>query len=137
MRRLLLLLLLLFNSSVIAGGRGGHNTVFDANLLGGGWTCFRSAASGTCGFATTNYFNAACDGATDDSSALSAFVTYGVAQNPGLVKLYIPSGSRCTFTTFFNGSTSPTGTAGSTPIKNVIIWGYGATVSNWGFGNFS
>lgn len=109
----------LYSSIASAGGRGGHNVTFDPNSYGGGWACFRSLASGTCGGATTQYFDAACDGTTSDVTAAIAFTAWAVTQNPSRIKLYIPPGSSC----IFDGSSSYL----TNGVQNIIVWAYGAT----------
>lgn len=128
-----LLAWLLICSSAIAGGRGGHNTTFDPNSYGGGWACFRSAASGTCGGAAAHFSNAVCDGVTDDSPAIGDWLTYAVSLNPVLAKLYIPPGSHChidgnigSISFWMNSFHRPF----DQNVKNAIVWGYEAFVDN-------
>lgn len=119
---------LMLSSAANAGGRGGHNTTFDPNSYGGGWTCFRSQASNTCGAGSfIQYLDAACDGVTADNTALAAWVAYGIAHNPALQKLYIPPGSNCTQVTF-SGGLIWNQDVSSLSINNAIIWAYGASV---------
>lgn len=120
MKRLLVTTFLLITiSAAFAGGRGGHRTTFDPNSYGGGWTCFRTLASGTCGGATTQYFNAACDGTTNDAAAVTAWLSYGVSLGTAQAKLYLPPGSNCALT---DGTTQIT-----SGIKNTVVWGYDAS----------
>lgn len=112
-----------------AGGRGGHNTTFDPNLFGGNWTCIRSQASGTCGGATTQYFNAACDGVTNDTTQWLAWVAYAIAQGQSVPKLYVPPGSICNTAQGCITWTCIDGTSGA---AGAIVWGYGAnTIGIW------
>lgn len=134
MRRIALaVLLLLIALPAFAGGRGGHNTTFDPNSYGGGWACFRSAASGTCGGATAHFSNAVCDGVTDDSPAVGDWLTYAAALNPILAKLLVPFGSHCHIDPNL-GSASFWMNSFDRPfdqnVKNAIVWGYGAFVDN-------
>ena len=112
----------------VSGGRGGNVQKFDPNLLGGGWTCFRTQASGACGSGTfAQYFDASCigvSGQSADDTALAAWITYGIAQAAAPAKLYVPPGSDCWFT---QGSRLTTTTHGSSGIQNATIWGYDAT----------
>lgn len=106
---------------------GGHVTTFDPNLFGGGWWCVRTAASGTCGGATSGFQNLACDGVTNELTAWKSFIAAAQAQNPTLVKLYFPPGSKCKII--------DDGTVGLVDgIKNVIMWGYGAEINSVPFG---
>lgn len=107
-----------------AGINHGLNTIFDPNSFGGNWTCFRSLASGTCDGATTHYFNAACDGTTDDTTARLAWISYGIANPSPSPKLFIPPGSKCRFVT--NGCLITTCNPGDPAIPSSIIWAYGA-----------
>lgn len=135
MRKLLFLLLFIsvtFDAN--AGGRGGHNTTFDSNLYGGGWACFRALASGTCGGATAQYFDAACNGIADDQPAVDSLITYA-AGTTSLIKLYIPPGSNCRFSGVFKFVGSFGVASGP---KNVLLWAYGSTLDGaifggWGF----
>lgn len=125
--------LLLLNAPAIAGGRGGHNTTFDPNSYGGGWACFVSQLSGKCGSGTfAHYSNAACDGVTSDASAEADFRTWAYAQNPALVKLYVPPGLNCNIQGCLawacTASTTDTG------VKNLLIWAYGSTFPDSWFG---
>lgn len=118
-------------TSATSGGRGGYNTTFDPNSYGGGWSCLRSLASGTCGGATAAYYDAVCDGATDDASAWNSWIAASVSANPTTAKLYIPPGSRCVISNtafYLTGGNCCDSTAAG--IKNVVIWGYGATLLN-------
>lgn len=74
-------------------------------------------------------FGAKCDGRADDNAAFTAFNTWGQAQiDP--VTLIIPSGSRCMFSGPGMGNFFAQG------IKNLVVIGYGATLSdNNGLGN--
>lgn len=101
----------------------GLNTTFDPNSFGGNWTCFLSLASGKCGGATTQYFNATCDGSADDTAANASFRTYAAAHSP--VNLYIPPGSKCNIT--YDGTFSFT--SGAT---NLVVWAYGVTFTTTG-----
>lgn len=129
---LALFLLLL---TVPSFGRGGYNTTFDPNSEGGGWACFRSAASGTCGGATAHFSNAACDGVTDDTTALLDWISYGIGLGATRAKLYIPPGSNC----FISSASclTTTCTAGDLGIQNALVWGYGATFNNLQFGGLT
>lgn len=116
------------NSANARGGGGGHNTAFDPNSYGGGWTCFRSLASGTCGDATSHYFDAPCDGVSSDSTALAAWTAYATALNPTVVKLYVPPGSICNFT--FKNTISFDGAINTgIGITNAIWWVYGTSAN--------
>src|SRR6202021_2839934 len=124
----LLFVLCLVSDLAFAGGRGGYNVTFDPNSYGGGWTCFRSSASGTCGGATAQFFNAACDGTTDDTTALLAWITFGVGQGASQAKLYIPAGSKCNFPGV--SCLTTTCVTGDPVIQNALIWAYGAIANN-------
>ncbi len=93
-----------------AGGRGGHFTgPFDANLFPG---------------ATVTTINCTNNNTTD-KAALQSFVTAGIAANPTLQVL------RLTGTCDFSGiSTSYNLTSGTNGVQNVVIWGYGANITN-------
>lgn len=137
MKHLLIIAWLLINVSSGVAGRGGHSVAFDSNSYGGGWTCFRTQASGACGAGTfAQYFDASCSGTggqSADDTAISAWITYGLAQGALKAKLYIPPGSDCWFTAsttslvMVNGTTNPA-------IQNAIVWGYGATLHRIGIG---
>lgn len=141
MKFLLIIICLFVSTFSYAGGRGGTNKTFDPNSYGGGWTCFRSLASGTCGSGTfTQYLDAICDGSTSDNTALASWITYAHGLGTALAKLYIPSGSSCTF----SGNTSFAldvsincagfGASSNTVVQNLLVWAYGATVNSAWFG---
>jgi hypothetical protein len=137
MRHLLVLLLcIVFSFSALAGGRGGHNTTFDPNSYGGGWTCFLSAASGKCQGAATQFFNATCNGVAADDTAQAAWIAYGQSLGASQAKLFIPPGSVCNIT---GGTQSLTfdgnhGSAGQ--IQNVLVWAYGASINKTWIGAY-
>jgi len=112
--RVLTLALVLIGPAT-AGGRGGHNTTFDPNQ----WP----------GYTIKNFitdYSATCNGVADDSTALAAWNTAGVAQNPGKILLYIPPGSKCRFVTNNAIVWNPSDT--NPAIQNAVIWAYGASV---------
>lgn len=119
----------------------GVNTTLDLTSFGGNWTCIRSVASGTCGGATTQFFNAACDGSTVDSAAFASWVAYGVSKGATNANLYIPPGSHCVLDSGgTNGClTNDCSTHGTAGVQQPNIWGYGAIidqacrVGGWGF----
>lgn len=69
-------------------------------------------------------FHAICDGKTDAAPAFAAFNKWAVTQT-ALVQLTIPSGSVCAFTSF-------QGQWWAKGIKNLLVLGYGATITNNG-----
>jgi hypothetical protein len=73
-------------------------------------------------------FGARCDGSADDSRAFAAFNTWARTQTVP-VQLRIPSGSICSFRT----TTAQWWAKG---IKNLLVLGHGATISNDGGGFF-
>lgn len=107
--------------SARAGINHGLNTTFDPNSFGGNWTCFLSLASGKCDGATTQYFNATCNGVADDTAANAAYRTY-LAAHPS-VNLYIPPGSNCNIT--YDGTFCFTSGA-----ANAVVWAYGTNYNN-------
>jgi len=120
-----------FCSATQSAPRGGYSTVFDPASDGGNWPCFRTLASGTCGGATAKYYNAACDGTTDDATAWNNWIADSVASNPTLAKLYIPPGSQCVVSNaafYLTGGSCCDNTVPG--IKNAKIWGYGSTLIN-------
>ena len=72
-------------------------------------------------------FRAVCDGKSDAAPAFAAFNQWAVAQT-GLVQLTIPSGSVCAFT-------SNRALWWAKGIKNLLVVGYGATITNNGSSN--
>lgn len=72
-------------------------------------------------------FRAICDGKTDAAPAFAAFNKWAVTQT-AMVQLTIPSGSVCAFT-------SNAGLWWAKGIKNLLVVGYGATLTNNGAGN--
>ncbi|MBK3665339.1 hypothetical protein JJE66_29420 [Bradyrhizobium diazoefficiens] len=72
-------------------------------------------------------FHAICDGKTDAAPAFAAFNKWAVTQT-ALVQLTIPSGSVCAFTT-------NAGLWWAKGIKNLLVVGYGATITNNGASN--
>lgn len=105
----IIIALLCLTSQALAGGRGGHNTTFDPNSYGGGWTTIT------------------CDGTLADNAAYVAWRTAAAAANPALAKLrLVPSAPGIYCSTGGEGANNALLTQG---IQNVIIWGYGATVS--------
>ncbi|WP_164937552.1 hypothetical protein [Bradyrhizobium guangxiense] len=69
-------------------------------------------------------FYAICDGKTDAAPAFAAFNKWAVTQT-AMVQLTIPSGSVCAFT-------SNAGLWWAKGIKNLLVVGYGATITNNG-----
>lgn len=69
-------------------------------------------------------FRAICDGKTDAAPAFAAFNKWAVTQT-AMVQLTIPSGSVCAFT-------SNAGQWWAKGIKNLLVVGYGATLTNNG-----
>ncbi|MBJ7401786.1 MAG: hypothetical protein JHD07_00140 [Bradyrhizobium sp.] len=69
-------------------------------------------------------FRAICDGKTDAAPAFAAFNKWAVTQT-AMVQLTIPSGSVCAFT-------SNAGLWWAKGIKNLLVVGYGATITNNG-----
>ncbi|HXH44025.1 MAG TPA: hypothetical protein VNK51_09290 [Bradyrhizobium sp.] len=69
-------------------------------------------------------FRAICDGKTDAAPAFAAFNRWAVTQT-AMVQLTIPSGSVCAFT-------SNAGLWWAKGIKNLLVVGYGATLTNKG-----
>jgi hypothetical protein len=131
MRFVAVVLLLLLNCLPgEAGGRGGHRTSFDPNSYGGGWTCFRTQASGACGSGPfVQYFDASCSGLAGksaDDAALASWHVYGLSLGDALAKLNMGDGSDCWFTP--GPALIQDGDETHASIKNSIIWGYGATV---------
>jgi hypothetical protein len=109
-----------------------HGTpVFDPNSLGGNWACFRSVASGTCQGATAQNFNAACDGVTDDSAAMTAWLTWAVANGAAQSKLFIPPGCRLHFPSALSFLWD--GTVGHAGVQNAIIWAYNVVADQVAF----
>lgn len=119
-----LIFLLLSCASGFAGGRGGHVTTWDPNLFGGGWVCFQTQITGC-----SQGFNATCNGVADDTAAWDSFKTYAAGVNHA--KLYIPPGANCSSvgTTNIPAGSNPAHNDG-TPLPNVTIWGYGASVAS-------
>ena len=72
-------------------------------------------------------FGAVCDGKSDAAPAFAAFNQWAVAQT-GLIQLTIPSGSVCAFT-------STRGMWWTKGITNLLVVGYGATLTNIGSGS--
>lgn len=72
-------------------------------------------------------FRAICDGKTDAAPAFAAFNRWAVTQT-ALIQLTIPSGSVCAFT-------SEAGAWWTRGIKNLLVIGYGATLTNKGSNN--
>lgn len=69
-------------------------------------------------------FHAICDGKTDAAPAFAAFNKWAVTQTT-MVQLTIPSGSVCAFTSYL-------GQWWTKGIKNLLVIGYGATLTNNG-----
>src|SRR5262249_52530082 len=69
-------------------------------------------------------FGATCNGSTDDSAAFAAFNAWATTQALQ-VQLTIPFGATCTFLT-------NTGSNWTNGIKNLLVIGYGATITNKG-----
>lgn len=69
-------------------------------------------------------FHAICDGKTDAAPAFAAFNKWAVTQT-AMVQLTIPSGSVCAFTSYL-------GQWWTKGIKNLLVIGYGATLTNNG-----
>lgn len=131
----------LWPSIALAGGRGGHNTTFDPNSYGGGWTCFRSQVSGACGSGPFfQYLNAACDGTTDDTAALAAWITYAHGLGGALAKINTGIGSRChlplnaSFAADNTINCAGFGSSLNTTVQNLIVWQYGSTFDAAWFG---
>jgi hypothetical protein len=121
--RVVLALLLLCSSAFARGGGGGRVTQWDPNIEGGGWVCFGAQVTGC-----SQGFNATCSpsGASgSDAAALNSFNTFFSAQTSP-VKLYIAPGMVC----HTEGSTNNFGWG----TQSLIIWAYGASVSNGNFG---
>ena len=80
-------------------------------------------------------FGATCNGARNDNAAFTAFNSWAKtwqARNSGQIELDIPSGSVCMFT----NSSKTQGNWFARGIKNLLVVGYGATLSdNNGNGN--
>jgi hypothetical protein len=78
-------------------------------------------------------FRATCNGTGNDNAAFTAFNSWAKqwqTNNPGQIELDIPSGSVCMFTSNSMGNWFARG------IKNLLVVGYGATLSdNNGTGN--
>lgn len=116
----------------------GRNTTFDCNVWPGATcACFMSAASGKCGNASAHFSNANCNG-SDDSTALSDFLTYGHGQGATQVVLYVPPG--CIEGAFGSFSSDVTihcaGFSGQpiTTVQNLAVWAYGTTFTSIWFG---
>lgn len=101
--------LLALLSPVLAGGRGGHVIAFDSNNFPG-----------------ATITTIACNNTSADVTALSAFVTAGIAANPTKQALHLTG--RCDFSTA-TSSLSWSGVLGTAGIQNLVVWGYGASVN--------
>lgn len=104
--------------------RGGYSVVWNGNLYGVNWVCLNSLVTGC-----SQAFNAVCSPSGsigDDAAALNSFNTFLAAQTSP-VGLYIAPGADC----HMQGSTN---SIGATSTVDLIIWGYGARLSNQNFG---
>lgn len=97
-----LILLLCLCSGAFAGGRGGHNTTFDPNSFGGGWT------------------TVSCTGnAGADVAAIQAWQAAAQTASPAIKPLRLVG--QCNLAGIF-----PSPLDG---IKNVVWWAYGASIT--------
>src|SRR5215472_13694695 len=120
--------ILLFCTLPAFAGRGGHVTKFDPNIFGGASNvvCLTAAVAGTCSAG----FNATCDGIADDTTAWNSFIDYAISHDP--IVLYLAPGQNCQnpVNGFLLSKPGPSAHVDGTPIKNLTIWGYGATFNS-------
>ncbi|MBZ5616229.1 MAG: hypothetical protein LAO23_19650 [Acidobacteriia bacterium] len=129
-RFLFTVLATLIASSLACAAGGGHSQKFDPNAYGGAAnvSCLGPAIAGIC---ATGYDAKCAGGSTDNTVAYTNFVTANISGNAVLyadIGTAVPPQQHSICNDIVWGTTlsvTGLGTVNATPIKKLVIWGYG------------